>query len=304
MPNQRARQLMIENFQDSLRLVRHLMNFGVEEFAEAIGVTRQTINNLETKKAKMSVMQYIAIAALTDSYFAQNSERFTALKAILDGDGKNYGTEYETAFRDDSLLKRWFEDCIDFGEDDASDEEFPICAENALWALAKEYKIFLDAELLKAADAAAFIDELTAVLKCAKEKAIMPLRSIEQFKATATPQESKQAMTFIQQMRNNNVLNIHGEESDPDFHDTILAVFKRFRDTYNCCLITPDEKLAREVLQLENDDEDDQEITAGFVAAGTFRFYDKEELAAAEDTAEDSNPVTSEENDFSGWETI
>ena len=32
MPNQTARQLMIENLQDSLRLVRHLMKFGLEDF--------------------------------------------------------------------------------------------------------------------------------------------------------------------------------------------------------------------------------------------------------------------------------
>ena len=149
---------MIENFQDSLRLVRHLMGFGVEKFAEAIGVTRQTINNLETKKSKMSPTQYIAIAALTDKYFEQNDERFSALRAILDSDGKNYGAEYETAFRDDSLLKRWFEDFIDYGEEDFEEES---CDPGELWDLPQEYKIFLDAEIFTREDAVHFVKDLT-----------------------------------------------------------------------------------------------------------------------------------------------
>ena len=89
-------------------MIRHLMNFGVEEFADAIGTTRQTVKNLETKN-KSSPTQYIAIAALTDIYFSQNERMLPTFKAILDGDGKNYGEEYKTAFYDDSLFKRWFE---------------------------------------------------------------------------------------------------------------------------------------------------------------------------------------------------
>ena len=106
MPNQTARQLMIENMQDSLRLVRHLMKFDVEEFAGAIGVPVQTLNELETKKIKMSATQYIATAALTDNYFAQNAEHFTTLKAILDGDGKNYGAEVQRSTADVKAYSR------------------------------------------------------------------------------------------------------------------------------------------------------------------------------------------------------
>jgi len=129
MPNQTERQLMIENLQDSLRLVRHLMKFSVENFAEAIGTTPEVITELESKKSKLSTTQYIALAALIDNYFAQNAEHFSTLKKILDSDGKNYGAEYETAFRDDSLLKRWFEDFVGF-DDDA--ENFSDAEENPL----------------------------------------------------------------------------------------------------------------------------------------------------------------------------
>ena len=302
MPNQTARQLMIENFQDSLRLVRHLMEFGVEEFAEAIGVTRQTVNNLETKKTKMSATQYIAIAALVDNYFAQNERMLPALKAIIDSDGKDYGEEYETAFRGDSLLRRWFEDFIDFADDEnvADDdfEDFSDDDENPLWDLAQDYKIFIDAELLKTAAADDFVFDLMAALDFAEGKAVIPLRSIEQLKAEASPEEFAQAMDFIQQMNGHEVLQIFGEETDSDFRNTILTVFERFRNKYHLCLITPDESLAREVLKLNNAD-DTLGIAAAFVEDGMLKFYVDEELAEEEVTAEKQQP-----DNFSGWSEL
>lgn len=295
MPNQRERQLMIENFQDSLRLVRHLMEFGVEEFAEAIGVTRQTVNNLETKKTKMSATQYIAIAALVDNYFARNERMLSALKAILDSDGKNYGIEYETAFRDDSLLKRWFEDFLD------REEIAETFVDETLSDLVAEYKIFLDAKILTADDAADFIANLTTALKDAEEKVIVPLRSIEELAAA----DVKRANQLLAQMRSAEVLDVRGEETDPDFRETIINVFDRFRDSYNLCLVTPDKKLAAEVLRI-NEPDDYSEIVAGFVEGGTFKFYDAE---TSDDTDEDEpttseNPAVDSENTFEGWQEL
>ncbi len=309
MPNQTARQLMIENLQDSLRLVRHLMEFGVEEFAEAIGVTRQTVNNLETKKTKMSATQYIAIAALVDNYFAQNERMLPALKAILDSDGKDYGEEYETAFRGDSLLRRWFEDFIDFPDDTDDDvadndfEDFSDDNENPLWDLAQDYKIFIDAELLKTAAADDFVFDLMAALDFADGKAVIPLRSIEQLKAETTLEEFAQATDFIQQMNEHEVLQIFGEETDSDFRNTILTVFERFRNKYHLCLITPDESLAREVLKL-NHAEDALGIAAAFVEDGMLKFYVDEELSEEEVTAEGQKPVADKPETFSGWSEL
>ena len=49
--------------QVSLKQIRQVLGFGVQEFGDLIGLTRQTINNLETQKNKMSSIQYIAICA-------------------------------------------------------------------------------------------------------------------------------------------------------------------------------------------------------------------------------------------------
>lgn len=265
-----------------------LCYFSVEEFAEAVGLTSLTVNNLESKKAKLSATQYIAVAALTDSYFANHAELLPKLKAIIDG-----GDEYETSFRDDSLLKRWFEDFIDF--DDAA-EIFP---DNKLCNVAREYKIFLDAEIFATEDASTFVDELTAALQPTGDKAVMPLRSIEQLKAEASSQEFCRAMTFINRMQADEILQIHGEYSDPNFHDTVIKIFKRFRDTYKLCLVTPNEQLARDVLALNDSaTETDFKITAGLVVDGEFNFVGEEFLPEAD--FDDAKPI----KNFVGWEDL
>ena len=324
MPNQTVRQIMPENFQDSLRLVRHLMNFSVEEFAEAVGLTSQIINNLETKKVKLSATQYVAVAALTDSWFANHAELLPKLKAVIDGGGKNYGDEYETSFRDDSLLKRWFEDFVDFDDatedfsadeevdDEVDDEDFP---DEALWDLAQDYKIFLDAETLFAADAEEFVTNLTTALSAADDRAILPLRSVEQIQNAANQDPTLQAkvsraIALIQKMQSHGVLQIFGEETDPDFHDTVVKVFEHFRNTYPLCLVTPNEQLARDVLMLNDSAEDDDfEIAAAFVVDGLINFYGAQE-SPAEDFQDDSQTDSDEpedkstEREFNGWSEL
>ena len=47
----------IERLQDNLLLIRRAAGWTAEEFGERIGVTRQTINNLEAKRNKLNKTQ-------------------------------------------------------------------------------------------------------------------------------------------------------------------------------------------------------------------------------------------------------
>ena len=51
----------IERLQKYLLLVRRTVGWSAEEFGERIGVTRQTINNLEAGRNKLTKTQYIAM---------------------------------------------------------------------------------------------------------------------------------------------------------------------------------------------------------------------------------------------------
>ena len=57
----------IERLQDNLLLIRRAAGWTAEEFGEKIGVTRQTINNLEAKRNKLNKTQYIAMRAVIEA---------------------------------------------------------------------------------------------------------------------------------------------------------------------------------------------------------------------------------------------
>ena len=56
----------IAKLQDNLMLIRKAGKWSAEEFGDMIGVTKQTISNLENKKTPMTKTQYIAIRTVLD----------------------------------------------------------------------------------------------------------------------------------------------------------------------------------------------------------------------------------------------
>lgn len=62
----------IERLQNNLLAIRKAGGWSAEEFGDMIGVTKQTISNLENKKTVMSKTQYIAIRAVLDYEMAEH----------------------------------------------------------------------------------------------------------------------------------------------------------------------------------------------------------------------------------------
>lgn len=66
----------ITNLQENLTLIRRAAGWSVNEFADILGVTRQTIFNLETCRHKMSKTQYIAITAVFNAVSKLNPDNY------------------------------------------------------------------------------------------------------------------------------------------------------------------------------------------------------------------------------------
>lgn len=64
----------IERLTQNLPAVRKIAGWSSEELGEFIGVTKQTISNIETRKTKMSKTQYIAIRTIIDYEIAEHPE--------------------------------------------------------------------------------------------------------------------------------------------------------------------------------------------------------------------------------------
>lgn len=324
-----SRQAMIENFQISLRAIRTLMGYSASELAEFVGVTRQTINNLETGKGKMSPTQYIAIAAVIDNYISSNGEMFTAIEKIIDSNGKKRTENYDSSFSNFSLLKRWFACFDDTSHIDLTFLSFgsPEEYSSLLQKIANRYKIFIDADVLMASYSAEFVKTLSSHIIAENAKIIIPLRVVEQIQQMlqdiSFSEQAVKALKLINLLQRQNAIQFRGEESDTNIHDTILSVFAKFRSLYRLCLITQDESFAEEILRLnENSEKQGFDILVGYINSdGILSFYLKQNDSSIEtdfeysDISDNQDEVVHEQNEslettienetnLTGWEQL
>jgi len=79
----------IEKLQRSLHLIRKAAGWTAEELGNKIGVTKQTISNLETLKSRMTKTQYLAIQLVISQKIASSPDNLTLVKImefVMDAD--------------------------------------------------------------------------------------------------------------------------------------------------------------------------------------------------------------------------
>lgn len=316
-----ARQALIENFQTSMKAVRLLMGYSIIDMAEYVGVTRQTINNLESGKSKMSVTQFLSLAAVVDNYIAMNGDMYQAIEAILDGNKKRISSYENASFSGCSLLRRWFLLFEGMGAELELDSELSLDS-NQVQQMVHGYKIFFDDTALIFEKAEVFFSTWANYLIAENEKVIIPLKTIERVQEltqdTTFSRQAVKALQMLNRFQLKNLIEIRGEESDANLHDTILSVFIKFREAYRLCLVTQDEEFAAEVLRLnETGSGRGFNIVVGHINDnGAFAMYDFSEenpqlskSTVADKQAEgfpnevDTN-LKSNEDKLIGWESL
>lgn len=83
------RQKQINRLQSNLSSIRKIAGWTAEVLGNKIGVTKQTISNLENEKTPMNFTQYIAIRSVLDAEIEQNKDNKVLPKVIeilLDSD--------------------------------------------------------------------------------------------------------------------------------------------------------------------------------------------------------------------------
>lgn len=79
--NQRTAQILC--LQKNLSAIRKIAGWTAEQLGEKIGVTKQTISNLENGKTPMTLTQYIAIRSVIDFEIQTNKEN-TVLPQVVE----------------------------------------------------------------------------------------------------------------------------------------------------------------------------------------------------------------------------
>lgn len=72
----------IKRLQANLLFIRKIAGWTAQDLGDRIGVTKQTISNLETGKAKLTQTQYIAIRAVLE-YEIQTNKENTVLPQVI-----------------------------------------------------------------------------------------------------------------------------------------------------------------------------------------------------------------------------
>ncbi len=82
MTEQQMREKQIKLLQQNLLSIRRIAGWTAEQLGDKIGVTKQTISNLENSKTQMNFTQYIAIRSILDYEVETNKENETLPKVI------------------------------------------------------------------------------------------------------------------------------------------------------------------------------------------------------------------------------
>lgn len=76
------REIQIRKLQQNLSPIRKIAGWTAEVLGDKIGVTKQTISNLENSKTQMNFAQYIAIRSVLDYEIANNKENEVLPKVV------------------------------------------------------------------------------------------------------------------------------------------------------------------------------------------------------------------------------
>lgn len=298
------RQKMITRMQTSLKQIRQVLGFGVQEFSELIGLTRQTINNLETKKNKMSSTQYIAICALIDNYTKDKSELLSAILNILASNDEEYINDSLDNDVNKSFLKEWF---LSFPDNSKilnfSIDEISTIEDKYFNEIAENYKIFLDNTILLEESFQNKVQTFAKAMEENNNKFIVPFKVIEdiQRQILSSNKNITRGINILEELQNKNLIDIRGEVTDIDINSTFLSVFAKFKSLYRLALITNNLNLASQISVLNN------ENIKGFNIL--LLKYEKNIGIKKWEEFTDIQSVTSEakkniNENFIGWETI
>lgn len=266
---------MITSMQSSLKIIRQVCGWSAQKLGEYMGVTRQTINNIENQKTSMSATQYVALCAVLDKKVKGQPHLMQALVAVLSGnaqynkletnqfcnndDGVNLvDSPFSNIDNNTSFLEKWF---LSFPEVKFNVEPLNaggVFDEKGLRAIAKHYKVFVNADTLEHIKAEDFFNKFALLLNEFNNKIIVPLRVIKFMQdnmLSFNPDiyiPAKRGLNLLAKLQSKGVVDIRGEASDDAVNNLIQSVFAKHRTAYRLVLLTQNKELAEDILALNN----------------------------------------------------
>ncbi len=213
-----------ELLQRELKTIRLYMDFSTQELADYLGVTRQTINNLESGKTKLSATQVIALFAIIDQRLRHDSREYNSVRELIGETSCDSGNA-------PSLLKLWF-DCLELN---TKDSLAALNNDNVSEELSKSV-IFIMYDFLMERRAIEVLKLLAPYLLRNKKQIILPrnhalkLIKVSENGDVVQAEQAKRIMEYFVQLNADNLMQIRGKESDifEDDNDLIEYIMSRY----------------------------------------------------------------------------
>ncbi|ORU00833.1 hypothetical protein D081_0815 [Anaerovibrio sp. JC8] len=139
------------------------------------------------------------------------------------------------------------------------DNKLERSADERLKGYAKDWKIFIDTCSLLSDNMEALLNHLLPYLKQYDNKLIVPYRCIQELEKfipdgnnISRGEKAKITRDNVINLYKSGVVDIRGEQSDNFADNVFLTVFTKFRLKYNLLLITQDNNLAKDILNINN----------------------------------------------------
>lgn len=300
----------IEAMQQSLRRIRQILNIGVQEFSDIVGLSRQSINNLENNKVKMSPTQYLAICTVIDHLVESQPELFPIICTILNSYDTMHDSELYEDIPENSFVNNWF-NCF------PNDSKITVPISDIPTDLIRNYKVFLDDTALcemNKGQALVLADRFAE----ASKRFIVPLIAIEMLQrrlfnngitsegqiVKTMNEASRLAINNLNILQAKGIVDIRGDKNDFSIASTIASVFVKFKSIYRLALITQNRKLATLILNYNND-------KSGGFPIMVLRFAENQSLQKWDEIEDNQSNMKSEivydntdsEPDFAEYET-
>lgn len=242
-------QSRLDFMQNNIRRMRSICEWSGNDLADLLGISRQSINNLETDKSKITPALFFALSVVLEEF----CKKVPDSRALLDACVANF-PQHE--LKDPAkasignLCSLWlleYPNQFTMTKERTYGKNKPSSMQ-IMETIAANYKIFVCPDILLSNFGLSRIEDLCMLAKESGNRVNVPANAFKEI----VNQMDNQTKEHIAQLQNDGSLIFRGDKNDPSLEKLLIEKFIFYKDKYNICLITNDTRLAHDVMLLNN----------------------------------------------------
>lgn len=249
--------------QSCLRPIRKMMGYTMVEFGEAMGLTRQQINNIELGRSRMTGAYYLAVCALIDYAGESRPDMKESIANMLKKENNNLELatnadhiEFEP-MHNGSFVKKWFTCMPDSSAFLSVPQTNETLKDEDLRSIADNYKVFLDDSFLRSRTMPSMMAVLDRYMSGSGNQYIVSSKVVDALQAdllSYVPEDADSARKGLERLtgyQRRKLLSLRGDEDDTTLLATYVSVFAKLKTITRVAIFTQNPEMIRAVQALD-----------------------------------------------------